>query len=113
MCRKWREVLYQPPYWKDLRPVLHCRDLRSWNSSEEWRENKRSFYTSIKLRGHDNICLLHANDADVFDFIQNYPHGAKHIHTLRYRYNFNCLVIQSLIYFTISLVMSSVCDVVT
>ena len=87
VCQKWREVLYQPPYWKDLRPVLHCRDLRSWNSTEEWRENKRSFYTSIKLRGHDNICLLNANDADVFDFIQNYPHGAKHIHTLRYIYN--------------------------
>ena len=40
---------------------------------------------SIKLRGYDNICLLNANDADVFDFIQNYPHGAKHIHTLSLR----------------------------
>ena len=47
-----------------------CRDLRLWNISEEWRENKRSFYLSIKLRGYDNICLLNANDADVFDFIQ-------------------------------------------
>ena len=83
VCRKWREVLYQPPFWRDVRPVLHCRDLRSWNSTEEWRENKRSFYLSIKLRGYDNICLLNANDGDVFDFIQNYPHGAKHIHTLR------------------------------
>ena len=79
VCRKWREVLYQPPYWKDLRPVLHCRDLRLWGSGE----TKRGFYTSIKQRGCDNICLLNANDADVFDFIQNYPHGAQHIHTLR------------------------------
>ena len=23
-----------------------------------------------QLRGYDNICLLNANDADVFDFIQ-------------------------------------------
>ena len=77
------------------------RDLRLWNSSEEWRENKRSFYLSIKLRGYDNICLLNANDADVFDFIQvwiwylaidlsdlplqNYPHGAQHIHILSLR----------------------------
>ena len=46
-------------------------------------EHKRSFYTSIKLRGYDNICLLNANDTDVLDFIEHYPHGAKHIHTLR------------------------------
>jgi len=85
VCRQWREVLYQPPYWRQVRPVLHCRDLRLWNSSEEWRENKRSFYLSIKLRGYDNICLLNANDADVFDFIQNYPHGAQHIHILSLR----------------------------
>ena len=85
VCQRWREVLYQPPFWRAVRPVLHCRDLRLWNSSEEWRENKRSFYLSIKLRGYDNICLLNANDADVFDFIQNYPHGAKHIHTLSLR----------------------------
>ena len=25
---------------------------------------------SLQLRGYDNICLLNANDADVFDFIQ-------------------------------------------
>ena len=94
---------------KNITPKYHdIRDLRLWNASEEWRENKRSFYLSIKvwiwyskthkvqtsdeifpdfwkkhklqtqeknilfaqLRGYDNICLLNANDADVFDFIQ-------------------------------------------
>ena len=25
VCRQWREVLYQPPYWRQVRPVLHCR----------------------------------------------------------------------------------------
>ena len=72
-----------------LCPHLQANDnifdyfFRLWNCSEEWMELKRSFYLSIKLRGYDNICLLNANDSDVMDFIQNYPHGAKHIHTLR------------------------------
>jgi len=65
-----------------VRPVLHCRELRTWNVTEEWIEAKKSFYLSMKLRGCDNICLLHASDSDVFDFIQNYPHGAKNISTL-------------------------------
>ena len=78
----WREVLYQPPFWKDIRPVLHCRELRQWDSDELLRESKKGFYLSIKLRGCDNVCLLHANDGDVFDFIQNYPHGATNVHSL-------------------------------
>ena len=85
VCRRWREVLYQPPFWQQVRPVLHCRDLRLWNSTEEWRDHKRSFYLSLKLRGCDNICLLNANDSDVFDFIQNFPHGAAVTHTLSLR----------------------------
>jgi F-box/leucine-rich repeat protein 16 len=85
VCKRWREVLYQPPFWRDLRPVLRCRDLRAWNTTEEQRAGKRALYLSIKQRGYDNVCLLNANDADVFDFIQNYPQGAKDIHTLSLR----------------------------
>lgn len=31
---------------------------------------KQNFFNSLKLRGFDTFCLLNANDADVFDFIQ-------------------------------------------
>ena len=72
--------MYQPVFWRDVRPVLHCREIRIWDSAETLK--KQSFYLSLKLRGCDNICLLHANDSDVFDFIQNYPFGADTIHTL-------------------------------
>ena len=80
MCKRWREVAYQPPYWRDLRPVLRCRDLRAWSPAL-----KRGLYASVKARGYDNLCLLNANDADVFDFIQNYPQGARDLVTLSLR----------------------------
>ena len=31
---------------------------------------KQNYFNSLKLRGFDTFCLLNANDADVFDFIQ-------------------------------------------
>ena len=34
VCPSWRDVLYgQPEFWREVRPVLHCRDIRSWSSS--------------------------------------------------------------------------------
>lgn len=33
VCRRWREVLYQPVFWREVRPVLHCRTIRCWSSS--------------------------------------------------------------------------------
>ena len=33
VCQKWREVLYQPVFWRDVRPVIHCRAIRSWSTS--------------------------------------------------------------------------------
>ena len=125
---RWREVLYQPKFWSEVRPVLHCRTLRTWtdnnsngtptdgggggdgegeggqgdelnlledssggggitdlNDRIDRGEMKTNFYLSLKLRGFENLVLLHANDADVFDFIQNFPHGAKHVHGLTLR----------------------------
>ena len=32
VCQKWREVLYQPEFWREVRPVIHCRAIRSWSS---------------------------------------------------------------------------------
>lgn len=45
----------------------------------------QSYFNSLKLRGFDSLVLLNANDADVFDFIQNFPHGAKHLCSLTLR----------------------------
>jgi F-box/leucine-rich repeat protein 16 len=73
-------VAYRPPYWRDLRPVLRCRELRAWSSAL-----KRALYAAIRARGHDNLCLLNANDADVFDFIQHYPQGARDLVALSLR----------------------------
>ena len=43
---------------------------------------KLNFFNSLKLRGFDTICLLNANDTDIFDFIQNFPHGATGLQSL-------------------------------
>ena len=43
---------------------------------------KLNFFNSLKQRGFDTICLLNANDTDIFDFIQNFPHGATGIQSL-------------------------------
>ncbi len=128
VCQKWKEVLYQPEFWREVRPVIHCRTIRSWSgignacissstatsstsnqsitnssfsnndkSSIEVNENeiitspmtstsgdqmKLNFFNSLKQRGFDTICLLNANDGDIFDFIQNFPYGATGIHSL-------------------------------
>eukprot|EP00095_Tigriopus_kingsejongensis_P005870 maker-scaffold38_size502422-snap-gene-2.17 protein:Tk05870 transcript:maker-scaffold38_size502422-snap-gene-2.17-mRNA-1 annotation:"f-box lrr-repeat protein 16" len=83
ICKRWREVLYQPCFWNELRPVLQCRALRTWTDNEPLhRESKLNYFTSLKLRGFETMILQHANDADVFDFIQNFPHGAKHVYGL-------------------------------
>ena len=43
---------------------------------------KMNYFQSLKSRGFDTFCLLNANDSDVFDFIQNFPHGSQNIHCL-------------------------------
>ena len=43
---------------------------------------KRYYFHSLQDRGFESLVLLNANDADVYDFIQNFPHGAKHASSL-------------------------------
>ena len=43
----------------NLNDISFHRDLRLWNASEEWRENKRSFYLSIKVWNNDNQLFVH------------------------------------------------------
>ena len=175
VCQKWRQVLYQPQFWREVRPVLHCRTIRSWSAgssssassslsptnnsfasaAEKAKEPaligesgvtqvtaasmapvnannassgtapastavdptmpqyppppiekspsgvvngnssssntqllsigekmKQNYFQSLKTRGFDTFCLLNANDSDIFDFIQNFPHGGQNIHCL-------------------------------
>ena len=185
VCQKWRQVLYQPQFWREVRPVLHCRTIRSWsagssssassslsptnnsfalaaekakepasstesgvggdspggnqnsittpsnlaanvsttlvptstvgtedttkqlnitsppptmsnnsvvvngnclNSNETLQtvgeKMKQNYFQSLKTRGFDTFCLLNANDSDIYDFIQNFPHGGQNIHCL-------------------------------
>ena len=199
VCQKWRQVLYQPQFWREVRPVLHCRTIRSWSAgssssassslsptnnsfasaAERAKEPssfssgeggvtadnisgssqliptsstvpskpnisspttdttdretqdrptslaqqkqeieiannpsvsgssvvvngnvncinnpaahqllsvgekmKQNYFLSLKTRGFDTFCLLNANDSDIFDFIQNFPHGGQNIHCL-------------------------------
>jgi len=46
----------------------------------------QQYYKSLTSRGFDSLVLLNANDADVFDFIQNFPAGAKQLRGLSLRY---------------------------
>ena len=83
VCKRWREVLYQPCFWLDLRPVLHCRTLRSWvDNDPDQREMKSNYFLSLKQRGFPSVVLLHANDGDVFDLIANFPHAASAVNGL-------------------------------
>ena len=43
---------------------------------------KRYYFHSLQDRGFESLVLLNANDADVYDFIQNFPHAAKHASSL-------------------------------
>ena len=51
-------------------------------STSGGEQMKINFFNSLKLRGFDTICLLNANDTDIFDFIQNFPHGATGLQSL-------------------------------
>lgn len=61
VCRRWRDVLYEPTegVWSGVTPIINCKELPN---SEETR---RSFYRSIELRGFDSVCLVGAVDQDV------------------------------------------------
>ena len=51
VCQKWREVLYQPIFWREVRPVLHCRTIRSWSTgSSSSASSPPAFCASRALR---------------------------------------------------------------
>ena len=60
--------------------TTYLSDISGSTSGGE--QMKLNFFNSLKLRGFDTICLLNANDTDIFDFIQNFPHGATGLQSL-------------------------------
>ena len=42
VCQRWRQVLYQPQFWREVRPVLHCRTIRSWSAGSSSSASCRS-----------------------------------------------------------------------
>lgn len=80
VCVRWRAVLYQPRFWHGLRPVLHCREMRSANV-EVTTDMRRRFYVSVQKRGFDSLVLMCANDEDLMDLVANY--AVNHTKALR------------------------------
>lgn len=68
VCRAWRSALYDPRHWRDMLPVLRCRELR-----KETVESRSRLYESLERRGMDAVCLLGANDEDVLDLVAQCP----------------------------------------
>ncbi|KAG0434527.1 hypothetical protein HPB47_019041 [Ixodes persulcatus] len=68
VCRSWRDAIYDPRHWRDMLPVLRCRELR-----KDPVESRRRLYESLERRGMDAVCLLGANDEDVLDVVAQCP----------------------------------------
>lgn len=68
VCTAWREVLYQPKFWRGLQPVLNFRDLKT--SSPQVR---LGVYKSLDRRAFDTVCLFGASDEDAFELVANIP----------------------------------------
>ncbi|XP_037094072.1 F-box/LRR-repeat protein 16-like [Pollicipes pollicipes] len=76
VCRKWRDVLYQPRYWRQLRPVLDCRDIRQSGGSDPGAARRRYLH-ALQVRACDSLALLHATDEDLCDLTHGFPAAHK------------------------------------
>ena len=79
VCKRWRDVLYQPKYWIGVSPVYNCKE---WAKDEDGR---RLFYTSLQTRGFDSVCLFCATDKDVAEFTNNFAYSRKSIRSVSLR----------------------------
>ncbi|KAG8192255.1 hypothetical protein JTE90_014112 [Oedothorax gibbosus] len=68
VCTAWREVLYQPKFWRGLQPVLNFRDLKSSGPGV-----RLGIYKSLDRRAFDSVCLFGASDEDVLDLTSQCP----------------------------------------
>ncbi|XP_019641913.1 PREDICTED: F-box/LRR-repeat protein 16-like [Branchiostoma belcheri] len=76
VCSKWKQVLYQPKFWREVTPILHCRELYT-----EGTDGEKRFVdlTSFQQRGFESACLVGVADLDICEFIDNYPPSKKTI----------------------------------
>ncbi|XP_076309516.1 F-box/LRR-repeat protein 16-like [Tachypleus tridentatus] len=74
VCQIWRDLLYQPKYWRGVLPILRCRELRPTSGDKSTSaELRKKVYLSLERRGFDSACLFGANDEDLYDFVSNCP----------------------------------------
>ncbi|XP_072168267.1 uncharacterized protein [Diadema setosum] len=74
VCKCWKDVLYQPMFWKSVTPILHKRDL--YEEQEDGTKNFTSL-SSFELRGFESVCLVSVSDLDICEFIDHCPRTKK------------------------------------
>ncbi|XP_022093568.1 F-box/LRR-repeat protein 16-like [Acanthaster planci] len=74
VCHKWKDVLYQPQYWKNIVPIIHKRDL--YDETEDGHKTFTSL-ASFEQRGFESVCLVSVSDLDICEFIDHCPKTKK------------------------------------
>lgn len=78
VCVRWRDVLYRSPkFWYSVRPVIRCKQLRSFNYAD-----KAAVFKSFVAREMTAITIYGAQDQDTVEFVNTYPFPNKNILSL-------------------------------
>lgn len=78
VCVRWRDVLYRSPkFWYNVRPVIRCKQLRSYNYAD-----KAAVFKSFVAREMMAITIYGAQDQDTVEFVNTYPFPNKNILSL-------------------------------
>lgn len=78
VCVRWRDVLYRSPkFWYNVRPVIRCKQLRSYNYAD-----KAAVFKSFVAREMTAVTVYGAQDQDTVDFVNTYPFPNKNILSL-------------------------------
>ena len=79
VCKCWKDVLYQPMFWKTVTPILHRRDL--YEEQDDGTKNFTSL-ASFELRGFESVCLVSVSDLDICEFIDHCPRTKKSLRAI-------------------------------
>lgn len=78
VCVRWRDVLYRSPkFWCNVRPVIRCKQLRSYNYAD-----KAAVFKSFVAREMTAVAIHGAQDQDTVEFVNTYPFPNKNIISL-------------------------------
>lgn len=78
VCVRWRDVLYRSPkFWYNVRPVIRCKQLRSYNYAD-----KAAVFKSFVAREMTAVTVYGALDQDTVEFVNTYPFPNKNILSL-------------------------------